>query len=100
MIRLKDVLLWMLAILESIINQAVLAAMDPNIVWNEAEGNSLADGNPYIGPEAVLNGVFTRVLEQWDNFKLVNIKQHDMSENQVLTTLRYNATVKATGKKN
>jgi hypothetical protein len=79
--------------------EAVLAAMDPNIVWNEAEGNSLADGNPYLGPEAVLNGVFTRVLEQWDNFKLVNIKQHNMSENQVLTTLRYNATVKATGKK-
>jgi steroid delta-isomerase-like uncharacterized protein len=78
--------------------EAVLAAMDPNIVWNEAEGNSLADGNPYLGPEAVLNGVFTRVLEQWDNFKLVNVKLHDMSEDQVLATLRYNATVKATGK--
>ncbi|SDL90107.1 hypothetical protein [Kriegella aquimaris] len=25
----------------------VLAAMDENIFWNEAEGNSLADGNPY-----------------------------------------------------
>lgn len=78
---------------------AVLASMDPNIVWNEAEGNSLADGNPYIGPEAVLTGVFARVLEQWDNFKLVNIELHDMSGNQVLATLRYNATVKATGKK-
>lgn len=78
---------------------SVLAAMDPNIIWNEAEGNSLADGNPYIGPEAVLTGVFTRVGEQWDNFKLVNIKLHDMSDNQVLATLRYNATVKATGKK-
>ncbi len=78
---------------------SVLAAMDPNIIWNEAEGNSLADGNPYIGPEAVLTGVFARVGEQWDNFKLVNIKLHDMSDNQVLATLRYNATVKATGKK-
>lgn len=78
---------------------AVLAAMDPNIVWNEAEGNALADGNPYIGPEAVANGVFGRVLEQWDDFKLVNIQLHEMSENQILATLRYNATVKATGKK-
>lgn len=79
--------------------ESVLAAMDPNIVWNEAEGNSLADGNPYIGPDAVLKGVFTRVLELWDDFQLVNIQLHDMSENQVLATLRYNATVKATGKK-
>lgn len=77
---------------------AVLASMDPNIVWNEAEGNSLADGNPYIGPEAVLTGVFARVGEEWDGFKLVNIELHEMSGNQVLATLRYNATVKATGK--
>lgn len=79
--------------------EAVLAAMDPKIVWNEAEGNSLADGNPYIGPDAVMTGVFTRVLEQWNDFKLVNIQLHDMSGDQVLATLRYNATVKATGKK-
>lgn len=32
----------------------VLAAMSPEIVWNEAEGNPWADGNPYVGPEAVL----------------------------------------------
>jgi len=78
---------------------AVLASMDPNIVWYEAEGNSLADGNPYIGPEAVLTGVFARTGEEWDDFKLANIELHEMSENQVLATLRYNATVKATGKK-
>lgn len=40
---------------------AVLSAMDDHIVWNEAEGNSYADGNPYKGPDAVLNGVFTRL---------------------------------------
>lgn len=27
---------------------AVLAGMDAHIVWNEAEGNTYADGNPYI----------------------------------------------------
>jgi steroid delta-isomerase-like uncharacterized protein len=77
---------------------AVLASMDPNIVWYEAEGNSLADRNPYIGPEAVLTGVFARTGEEWDDFELVDIELHEMSENQVLATLRYNATVKATGK--
>ena len=32
---------------------SVLALMDTNIVWNEAESNSLAKGNPYIGPDAI-----------------------------------------------
>ena len=77
----------------------VLGGMDPKIVWNEAEGNSLAKGNPYIGPDAVLNGVFIPLGAMYDGFKLKNIKLHDMSNNQVLATLRYDATVKATGKK-
>jgi steroid delta-isomerase-like uncharacterized protein len=78
---------------------SVLGAMDAKIVWNEAESNSLADGNPYIGPDAVLNGVFVRLGAMYDGFKLKNIKLHEMSDNQVLATLRYDATVKATGKK-
>lgn len=75
-----------------------LAPMDPKIVWNEAEGNSLADGNPYIGPDAVLNGVFARVGENHDYFKLENIQLLEMSNNQILSTLRYEGKVKETGK--
>ncbi|HEX9601258.1 MAG TPA: ester cyclase, partial [Mariniflexile sp.] len=45
---------------------SVLAVLDNNVVWNEAEGNAYADGNPYIGPDAVLNGVFARVGSEWD----------------------------------
>jgi len=75
----------------------VLAGMDDNIVWNEAEGNSLADGNPYIGPDAVLNGVFARLGAQWENFTLVNIKLHEMANNQVLATLRYHGKNIETG---
>ncbi len=76
----------------------VVANFDPNIVWNEAEGNAYADGNPYVGPDAVVSGVFARVGSEWDNFRLINIELHDMSNNQVLATLRYNSTYKATGK--
>jgi hypothetical protein len=39
----------------------VLGLMHPKIEWNEAESNSLADGNPYIGPDAILKGVFARL---------------------------------------
>lgn len=76
----------------------VLATFDEKIVWNEAEGNEYADQNPYIGPEAVANGVFGRVVSDWDGFKLVGIELHEMSNNQVLATLRYNGTNKKTKK--
>jgi ketosteroid isomerase-like protein len=68
--------------------------MHPEVVWNEAESNSLADGNPYIGPDAVLKGVFSRLGERYSSFALKDIELHEMSNNQILATLRYDATMK------
>jgi steroid delta-isomerase-like uncharacterized protein len=68
---------------------AVLELMDEKIVWNEAEGNALAAGNPYIGPDAVLKGVFVPISEKYNSFTLKDVKLHDMSDNQVLATLYY-----------
>lgn len=76
----------------------VLSSMNSNIEWNEAEGNSYADGNPYIGPDAILNGVFARLGADHEYFKLVDIELHEMSNNKVLATLRYDAKNKDTGK--
>lgn len=76
---------------------AVLGIMDTNIVWNEAEGNIYADGNPYKGPDAVSNGVFNRIGEEHEYFKLANIQLHEMSNNQVLATLRYHGKLKKNG---
>ena len=47
---------------------AVLAALDPRVEWWEAENFIYADGNPYVGPEAVLEGVFARIGGEWDGF--------------------------------
>ncbi|NEV92753.1 ketosteroid isomerase [Psychroflexus sp. YR1-1] len=76
----------------------VLELMDPEIVWYEAEGNAYADGNPYIGPEAVLNGVFARVGAEHEYFNLQDIELNQMTGNKVLARLRYDAKVKKTGK--
>ena len=76
---------------------SVLAALDAEVVWNEAEGNAYADGNPYIGPDAVLNGVFARIGAEHEYFKLTDIVLHDMSNNQVFATLRYDAKIKKSG---
>ncbi|SDA39052.1 hypothetical protein SAMN03080617_00221 [Algoriphagus alkaliphilus] len=70
---------------------AVLGGLDPNVVWNEAEGNAYADGNPYIGPDAVLNGVFARIGADHEFFNLKDIVLHEMSNGKVLATLRYDA---------
>ncbi len=46
----------------------LFGAMDPAITWNEAEGNPLADRNPYVGPQAIGEGVsFQRYTDtaQW-----------------------------------
>ena len=71
---------------------SVLRLMDKEIMWNEAESNSLADGNPYVGPEAVLNGVFGRIGTTYKAFSLTDIELHDMHNNKVLATLYYVVT--------
>lgn len=75
----------------------VLAGLDEKVVWNEAESNKYADGNPYIGPQAVLNGVFARIGAEHEYFKLTEIQLHDMANNKVLSTLRYQAKLKSNG---
>jgi steroid delta-isomerase-like uncharacterized protein len=77
---------------------SVLATFDLKIVWNEAENFPYADGNPYIGPDAIVQGVFARLGEDWDNFHIVDLKLHDMSNNMVLATGRYQGTHKKSGK--
>lgn len=76
----------------------VLGLMHPEIEWNEAESNSLADGNPYISPNAILEGVFVRLGANHEYFGLKDVEIYGMNENKVLATLRYDAKVKATGK--
>jgi len=71
--------------------------MDPNIEWNEAESFPYADGNPYIGPQAVVEGVFARIGEEWEYWNLTGIELHEMSNDKVLATLRYQAKYKKNG---
>jgi ketosteroid isomerase-like protein len=76
---------------------SVLASMSPDIVWNEAENNPYADGNPYIGPEAVLNGVFMRCATEWDGFSVTPEEVVDAGDT-VVALCRYGGMHKATGR--
>lgn len=76
---------------------ALLGAMDPAIVWNEAENFPYADGNPYIGPSAVAAGVFARCGSEWDGFGVV-IEEIIDAGDTIVALGRYVGTYKATGK--
>ena len=75
---------------------AVLGAMSADIEWNEAENFIYADGNPYRGPEAVLNGVFARIGAEWDGFAPIAEEILDAGD-AVVVLGRYRGTHRATG---
>ena len=74
-----------------------LARMSPDIVWNEANNFPYADGNPYIGPDAVLQGVFARIGADWDGFT-VEIDEILDAGDTVVGLGRYRGKCKATGR--
>ena len=77
----------------------VLARLDEKIEWNEAENFIYADGNPYIGHDAVVNGVFVRLGGNWEYWNLVDKNFHEISNDMVLVTGRYQGKYKKNGKK-
>ena len=77
--------------------EAVGAVMDEQLVWNEAENFPYADRNPYNGFNAVVEGVFTRIMNEWDNWTLKDMEFYEMTNNQELMTGRYHAKYKKNG---
>jgi ketosteroid isomerase-like protein len=74
----------------------LFGAMAPAISWNEAEGNPLADRNPYVGPEAIGAGVFGRLLAAIDHFTAVPTTFVDGGDHVVVIG-RYGGVMKAGG---
>jgi ketosteroid isomerase-like protein len=74
----------------------LFGAMDPGIVWNEAEGNPLSDRNPYVGPQAIGEGVFARLMAAVDDFTAVPTTFIDGGDDVVVLG-RYGGTLTSTG---
>jgi len=75
---------------------AVLGSFDPTIQWREAENFLYADGNPYVGPQAVADGVFQRIVSDVEDFAVV--PEHFVeSADTVVVEGRYKGKMKATG---
>jgi ketosteroid isomerase-like protein len=76
----------------------VLQRFDPKIVWNEAENFPYADGNPYTGPQAVLEGVFARIGAEWEYWNLTDQTYYEVNSGEIIVTGRYKAKNKMTSK--
>jgi hypothetical protein len=72
---------------------AALAVMDPKIEWTEADGWPLYNG-AFVGPQAIVDGVFMRLGEIGDNFA-VNITQFVADGDTAVALGTYSGTGRA-----
>lgn len=77
---------------------SVLGAFSPDIKWHEAESNPyMPSGEPWVGPDAVLNSLFIRLGAEWDGFSVHPRSFHGASDS-VIVEGRYTGRYKATGR--
>jgi ketosteroid isomerase-like protein len=73
-----------------------LELLDPQVEMHAAENFIYAAGSPYIGPEAIRDGIFARVEEEWNGFSAACEEILGAGE-VVIARGRYRGTFKATG---
>ena len=74
----------------------VLGVFHPQIEWNEAENFIYADRNPYVGPQAILAGVFARLGSEWNGFSATPEQILDAGDT-IVALGRYRGSYKNTG---
>lgn len=75
---------------------AAISALAPNVEWHQAENFIYADRSPYVGPKAMLEGLFARFDAEWENFKTVANELLDAGD-KVVALGYYSGTYKKTG---
>ena len=74
----------------------LVAALDDKVEWHEAEHIKYWPGGPFIGPQAVLEGVIARIPQDYDGF-VIDVQRIVGCGQTVLVEARYRGTAKATG---
>jgi ketosteroid isomerase-like protein len=75
----------------------LVGILHEDVDWTEAEHGTWWPGGPFRGPQAVLEGVFARIPQDFDGFR-VDINRITAAGDTVLVEGRYRGTAKATGK--
>lgn len=78
--------------------EPLLALLDENVEWYEAEHVTYWPGGAFTGPQAVLEGVIGRIPQDFENFT-IDVQRLLPSGDTVVAEARYRATsTTATGK--
>jgi ketosteroid isomerase-like protein len=76
----------------------VLGAIADDAEWFEAEGNPWYLGHPFVGPQQIVDGVFARIGDEYEDFRL-DIHRFLVDGDTVAALGRYSATShRATGR--
>jgi ketosteroid isomerase-like protein len=75
--------------------KAMLEVLAPNAAWTEMAGFPYA--GTYIGPQAVLDGVFKRIQIDWNGYKFQLERLCDAGDT-IVALGQYSGTYKETGK--
>lgn len=76
----------------------LMASLDPRVEWNEAEHVSFWPGSPFIGPDAIVEGLFSRIPRIFGRTWRVHIERLFACGDTVIMQGRYSGTVQGTGK--
>ena len=76
---------------------AVLAVLDEDIRWFEAEGTPFWQGGPAIGPQQVVEQVFMRIPQDYDGFTITVSRIVGHGDTLVMEG-RYTGSGKASGR--
>lgn len=77
------------------IGQNLMKALAQDAVWIEADGFPYAGS--YIGPEAIVQGVFLRIASEWIGYR-AEVKSYVVEGDQVVALGTYHGIYKITGK--
>ncbi len=73
----------------------LLAVLSPDVEWTEAEGFPYA--GTYVGPEALIDGVFRRLGTEWTGYR-ADVHTYLADGDRVAAFGVYSGTYNATGK--
>jgi ketosteroid isomerase-like protein len=73
----------------------LLAVLSPDVEWTEAEGFPYA--GTYVGPEALIDGVFRRLGSEWTGYR-ADVHTYLADGERVAAFGVYSGTYNATGK--
>lgn len=75
--------------------EGILADVAADIKWTEMEGYPY--GGTYTGPEEIVEGVFKRILDDWDDYRVITDRYYDAGDS-IIVSGWYAGTYKKTGK--